>query len=172
MESETPIGKSDDKSNWTKTVNFVVRFILHMRIYLEWGYCHVITDLFNSGTQYEIITKISISGIVYINMKIKCIDCGCYPEWCIASRSTSDCPHCSLDECCCWSVDSIILKIIYYLQSIALLARQDKMNATMLHHIKIISYVTGSIRLYGSVVVICFKPDNTLFIFSINCYFL
>lgn len=30
-------------------------------------------------------------------MKIKCIDCGCYPEGCIVSRSSSDCLNCLLD---------------------------------------------------------------------------
>ena len=35
-------------------------------------------------------------------MKIKCVDCGCYPGECIASKSAFDCPTCSLDKCCCW----------------------------------------------------------------------
>ena len=33
---------------------------------------------------------------------IKCADCGCLPAECKESKSASECPNCSLDECCCW----------------------------------------------------------------------
>ena len=36
-------------------------------------------------------------------VKIKCVDCSCYPEECEASISSFDCPSCLLDDCCCWS---------------------------------------------------------------------
>jgi hypothetical protein len=33
-----------------------------------------------------------------------CVDCGCSLEECVASLSSTECPHCSLSECCCWPV--------------------------------------------------------------------
>ena len=43
--------------------------------------------------------------IYYENiMNIKCIDCGCYPEECIVSISSFDCPNCLLDDCYCWFI--------------------------------------------------------------------
>jgi len=35
-------------------------------------------------------------------MKIRCVDCGCYPKECSASESSYDCPNCTLERCCCW----------------------------------------------------------------------
>jgi len=33
---------------------------------------------------------------------IKCADCGCLPAECRESKSSSECPNCTSDECCCW----------------------------------------------------------------------
>ncbi len=34
--------------------------------------------------------------------QIKCTDCGCLPAECKDSKSATECPNCSWDECCCW----------------------------------------------------------------------
>ena len=34
-------------------------------------------------------------------MKIRCLDCGCYPKECSASESSYDCPNCTLERNCC-----------------------------------------------------------------------
>jgi len=34
--------------------------------------------------------------------QIKCADCGCLPAECIESKSATQCPNCTWDECCCW----------------------------------------------------------------------
>lgn len=60
-------------------------------------------------------------------------------------------------------VDSIILKTMYYLQSIALLARQDKMNATYVaphQNNKLCNRQYSTIWKRSSY---CFKLDNTSF---------
>ena len=47
----------------------------------------------------------AISILVYLTrMKMTCVDCGCGLQECVASRSSTECPHCSLSECCCWPV--------------------------------------------------------------------
>ena len=33
---------------------------------------------------------------------IKCADCGCLPAECRESKSATECPNCTSDECCCW----------------------------------------------------------------------
>ena len=33
-----------------------------------------------------------------------CVDCGSSFQECVASLSSTECPHCSLSECCCWPV--------------------------------------------------------------------
>lgn len=33
-----------------------------------------------------------------------CVDCGCSHQECVGSKSSTDCPRCSLPECCCWSI--------------------------------------------------------------------
>ena len=35
-------------------------------------------------------------------MTIKCLDCNCTPKECKLSASATECPNCSLEECCCW----------------------------------------------------------------------
>jgi len=41
------------------------------------------------------------------NMQINCADCGCLPEECKSSKSTSECSNCSRklegEGCCCWA---------------------------------------------------------------------
>ena len=34
--------------------------------------------------------------------QIKCADCDCLPAECIESKSATECPNCTWDECCCW----------------------------------------------------------------------
>lgn len=33
-----------------------------------------------------------------------CVDCGCSLQECAESKSLTDCPRCSLLECCCWPI--------------------------------------------------------------------
>ena len=33
-----------------------------------------------------------------------CVDCGCSLQECAESKSSTDCPRCSLLECCCWPI--------------------------------------------------------------------
>ena len=33
-----------------------------------------------------------------------CFDCACSFQECVESISSTECPHCSLSECCCWPV--------------------------------------------------------------------
>lgn len=33
-----------------------------------------------------------------------CVDCGCSLQECAESKSSTDCPRCSLPECCCWPI--------------------------------------------------------------------
>ena len=35
-------------------------------------------------------------------MQIECADCGCIPEECKESKSPTECPNCTCEECCCW----------------------------------------------------------------------
>ena len=37
-------------------------------------------------------------------MKMTCVDCNCSFEECVKSKSSTECLHCSLSECCCWNV--------------------------------------------------------------------
>jgi len=36
-------------------------------------------------------------------MQSRCADCGCLPEECNDTKSSTKCPNCTSDECCCWT---------------------------------------------------------------------
>ncbi len=38
-----------------------------------------------------------------INKPLRCVDCGCSPDECTKTESSTACPHCKSGQCCCWS---------------------------------------------------------------------
>ena len=43
-------------------------------------------------------------GTLEMMPKIKCADCGCFYSECKQSQSPTDCPNCTMDDCCCWPI--------------------------------------------------------------------
>ena len=39
-------------------------------------------------------------------MPIRCADCGCFPDDCKRSKSNTECPNCTKEECCCKVINS------------------------------------------------------------------
>lgn len=43
-------------------------------------------------------------GTLEMMPKIKCADCGCFYSECKQSQSPTDCPNCTMNDCCCWPI--------------------------------------------------------------------
>ena len=57
---------------------------------------------------------IDLSSVYFFSIKnkvkpkmfqVKCADCGCDPQECKKSNSSTECPNCTWKECCCWNAN-------------------------------------------------------------------